>query len=154
MIIVTTEIVVNKVRPSQIFDWIMNLTPEKYRQWDPKAHVGKIKRPALLKEGDKFWFEEMIDEYKVSFKWKIIKIDKPNLFLMKAIVPFPIYLQLSFLPFNEDTKVIHELRIGFNFFGLEEIVDYFINFFIMPEKKITAIKKHATEEFQNLEKIL
>ena len=154
MLIITTEILVNKVGPSQIFDWIMYLTPEKYRQWDSTAHVGKIKRPAILKEGDKFWFEEMIDEYKVSFKWKIIKLDKPNLFLMKATIPFPIYLQLSFLPFNEDTKVIHELKIGFNFFGLEKIVDYFITFFIMPGKKIAAIKKHATEEFQNLEKIL
>lgn len=155
MIIITTEILVNNVTPSQIFDWIMYLTPEKYRQWDPRAHIGKIERPAILKTGDTFRFEEKIDQYKINFRWKIVKLDRPNFFLMKAVIPFPIYLQLSFLPFNRgDTKVLHELRVGFHFPGIEKIVDYVINFFIMPRKKIDAIQKHATEEFRNLEKIL
>ncbi len=154
MIKITTEIIVPNTSPSQIFDWIMNLTPEKYRQWDPKAHVGKIKRPSVLKVGDKFWFEEVIDNYKISFRWIIKVLNRPNLFLMKASIPFPVYLQLSFLPLNKDSKVIHELRIGFNFFGLEKIVDFFITLFIMPGKKISAIRRHATEEFKNLEEIL
>lgn len=154
MIKITTEIIVKKISSAQIFDWIMHLTPEKYRQWDPNAHVGKIKRPAVLKVGDKVWFEEIIDEYKVSFNWKIKILDNPNLLLMKATIPFPVYLQLSFIPVDSDTKVIHEIRIGFRFLGLEKIIDWFIALFIMPPKKISAIKRHAIEEFKNLEQIL
>lgn len=154
MIIITTEILVQHISPEQIFDWIANLTPEKYRQWDPKAHVGKIERPAVLNVGDKIRFEEFIEKYRINFRWKIMVLNRPNLFLMKALIPFPVYLQLSFLPINKDSKVIHELRIGFNFLRLEKIIDFFIRLFIMPEKKISAIKRHATEEFKNLEKIL
>lgn len=154
MIKITTEIIVKKIRPSQIFDWIMYLTPEKYRQWDPKAHVGRIKRPAVLKVGDEIWFEEIIDEYKVNFRWKVKILDRPNLLLMKATIPFPVYLQLSFLPLDNDTKVIHEIRIGFNLLRTEKIIDWFITLFVMPKKKIAAIRKHAVEEFKNLEKIL
>jgi hypothetical protein len=154
MIKITTEIIVKKVSPAQVFDWIMYLTPEKYRQWDPKAHVGKIERPAVLKVGDKVWFEEVIDEYKISFKWIIKILDRPNLLLMKTKTPFPVFLQLSFLPLKNDAKVIHEIRIGFRFFGLEKIIDWFISAFIMPEQKIDAVRRHAIEEFKNLEKIL
>ncbi len=107
-----------------------------------------------MKVGDKVWFEEIIDEYKVSFNWKIKILDNPNLLLMKATIPFPVYLQLSFIPVDSDTKVIHEIRIGFRFLGLEKIIDWFIALFIMPPKKISAIKRHAIEEFKNLEQIL
>ena len=154
MIKITTEILIQNTSPEQIFDWIVHLTPEKYRQWDPKAHVGRIERPAVLNVGDEFWFEEYIDKYKISFRWKVKALNRPNLFLMKAKFPFPVNLRLSFLPMNKDTQVIHDLRIGFIFLGLEKIIDFFIQIFIMPEKKISAIKLHAIEEFKNLEKIL
>jgi hypothetical protein len=156
MIIITTPIIVNNVQPVQIYDWIVHLTPEKYRQWDPIAHIGKIKRPTILNEGDSVFFEEKIECYKINLTWKIIKLNKPDEILMKAVIPFPVYLQLKFLSdkSKNNTEVIHELTIGFRFPGLEKIVDLFISTFIMHRKKIAAIKRHAINEFKNLENIL
>jgi hypothetical protein len=156
MIIITTPITVNNVQPVQIYDWIVHLTPEKYRQWDPIAHVGKIIRPTVLNEGDTVFFEEIIECYKINLTWKLISLNKPDCILMKVLAPFPVYLQLKFMSdiSKNNTEVIHELRIGFRFLGLEKIVDFFISTFIMHRKKITAIKRHAINEFKNLETIL
>ena len=140
MITITTEIIVEEISNTQIFDWILYLTPEKYRQWDPIAHGGKIERPDVLKVGDKIRFEEIIDGYKVNFRWVIKILDRPNLLLMKAKIPYPVFLQISFFPLNSSSKVIHEIRIGFRFFGLEKIVDWFITCLIMPQKKLMQLE--------------
>jgi hypothetical protein len=156
VLIITTPIKVNRIQPIQIYDWIANLTQEKYQQWDPVAHTGIIKRPVVLNEGDCIYFEEFVEGYKINFEWKIIILDKPNRIRMKANIPYPVYLNLSFLSSKDfkGTEVIHQLEIGFNYFRLETIIDLFVGKFIMHDKKIAAIKKHAVNEFTNLEKIL
>jgi len=153
MIKITTRIIVEGKKPSQIYNWIFYLTPEQYHQWHPNAHI-VCERPVNLKVEDTIWFEEVLNGFKISYKWKIIELKTDNSILMKAKFFYPIYLQLSFLPFNKDTEVIHELRIGFSFKGLEKIFDWFVKRFILTPKKVDAIKRHAIEEFKNLENVL
>jgi hypothetical protein len=73
---------------------------------------------------------------------------------MKAKSPYPIYLQLSFLPAKGGTEVVHELRTGFKFIGLEKLFDWVMSKTKLTPERIKAVKQHATEEFKNLEKIL
>uniref|UniRef100_A0A7V0Z811 Uncharacterized protein n=1 Tax=candidate division WOR-3 bacterium TaxID=2052148 RepID=A0A7V0Z811_UNCW3 len=83
-----------------------------------------------------------------------MELKTDNSILMKANFFYPIYLSLSFSPLNKDTEVIHELKIGFVYHGLEKIFDWLVRKLAVPPKKIEAIERHATEEFKNLENIL
>lgn len=153
MIEIITKIIVKGKSPQQIFDWINNLNQERYIQWHPAAHIS-CERPAKLKVGDTIWFKEILNGFKISYKWKIIELKADHSLLMKARFFCPIYLQLLFLPHNGDTEVIHNLKIGFSFKGLGRIFDWFVRKFILTKRKTEAIKQHATEEFKNLEKII
>ena len=159
MIKIITKILVKGKKPSQIYDWMIQLNPERAHKWHP-AHVGRThtrdhkETNDILKVGDTVQFEEQIGDLKIDYKWEIKRLEEPNLFAMKAKSPYPIYLQLSFLPTKGGTEVVHELRTGFKFIGLEKLFDWVMSKTKLTPERIKAIKQHTTEEFKNLEKIL
>ena len=159
MIKIITKILVKGKKPSQIYDWMIQLNPERAHQWHP-AHVGGTHTRGhketndILEVGDTVQFEEQIGGLKIDYKWEIKRLEKPNLFAMKAKSPYPIFLQLSLLPTKGETEVVHELRTGFRFIGLEKLFDWVMSKTKLTPEKTKAIKQHVTEEFKNLEKIL
>ena len=156
MIIITTSVTVRDVPPAGIFDWIACLTQERYREWDPVAHTGRIRRPVILHEGDTVFFEEIIEGYRVALSWKVERLNRPGTIQMKARIPVPLRLHLSFCPGKRvgDTEVIHQLRIGFDLPVLGGIMDWLAGKTVMRDRKVAAIKRHAVHEFGNLENIL
>lgn len=155
MIKVTTETIVKGKSPSQIYNWIIHLTPPQFRQWHPKNHLD-YKAPIPLKTQDTIWLKERIPGFgrlKTSNEWGVIKLEAPRSILIKT-KSYPDYMELTFLPLNEDTKVIFELRVTFIFKRLEKIFDWFVNKFILTPKRIESIKQHIVEEYKNLEYIL
>lgn len=159
MIKIITKILVKGKEPSQIYDFMIHLNLERAHQWHP-VHVGGThtrdhkETKDILKVGDTVQFEEQIGDLKINYKWEIKRLEEPNLFAMKAKSPYPIYLQLSFLPAKGGTEVVHELGTGFKFIGLEKLFDWVMSKTKLTPKRIKAIKQHATEEFKNLENIL
>lgn len=147
MVNIATKIIVRGKSPPQIYNWLISLTPDKYHQWHPKTHIN------FYRSGDTIWFEEILDGLKVNYRWKLIELEEHESILMKAKF-YPIYLQLWLSPINRDTEVIHEFRVGFSFWRLEKIFDWFVRRFILTPRKIEAVKRHAIEEFKNLENIL
>jgi hypothetical protein len=155
MIKVTTETIVKGKSPSQIYNWIIHLTPEQFRQWHPKNHL-YYEAPIPLKTGDTIWLKERLPGFgrlKVNNKWEIIRLESPSSILMK-MKSYPDYMELTFLPLNGDTKVIFEVRVTFIFKRLEKIFDWFVNKFILTPKRINSIKQHIVEEYKNLDHIL
>lgn len=155
MLEIITKIIIKGKSPQQIFDWMLNLNQERYLEWHPTAH----KSYRRIKETENFvgsiiYFEETLGDFRVNYKWEVVDLKTDNLILMKAKIFYPVYLSLSFLATNKDTEVIHQLRIGFSFKGLEKIFDWFVRKFIFTEKKIGALERHAMEEFKNLENII
>jgi hypothetical protein len=74
--------------------------------------------------------------------------------LIRGKTFYPARLLLTAQKIGEDTELTHEIQVGFSFYGLEKIFDWFVRKFIFTEKKIKAIHRHATEEFKNLENII
>jgi len=159
MIQITTRIIIKGKSPQEIFDWIRNLNQERYLQWHPTAH----KNFKLIKEtenliGSIIYFDEIFEGIRIKKKWEFVEVER-NLPIsfegkMKAKTFYPIYLHLSGKKVNSDTEIIHILRIGFSFKGLEKIFDWFVKKIIFTERKIKAVERHATEEFKNLENII
>jgi len=156
MIQITTDIIIKGKSPMQIFDWLSNLNQERYVQWHPNAHKDfKWIRKTKDFVGSIIYFNEVFDGYRVNCKWEILETKKDESNLMKAKTFYPIYLRLSVKKIiGEDTEVTHELLLGFSFYGLEKFFDWFVRKFIFTEVRREALKRHAMEEFKNLEKII
>lgn len=152
MITIVTKIFVNKKTPEQIYNWLLNLDYERYIQWHPTAHKD-FKRIYINKNitGSIFYFDEFIGKLRVNYKWEIIKTKQNKLIFTKAKSVFPIYLLISLDNMFGGTEVTHDLRIGFKFIGIANLVDLFANSFILTFREKQAIHQHAKEEFTNLE---
>jgi len=158
MMKITTPVLVKGKKPAQLYDYMIHMNAERAKKWHSAhargTHWHKHKESTdILKVGDVVQFEEEISDLKINYKWTIKRLERPKLFLMKVKFPYPIYLQLSFLPTNGGTEVTHELRIGFKFLGLQNLFDWVMSKTRFTPQRIKAIKQHAREEFKNLEKL-
>lgn len=139
---------------SKIYDWLLNLDNERYLKWH-SAHKSftRIKETENF-VGSIFHFDEVINGFRINFKWEIVEIKPDEFIKLKAKIFFPIYILLSMKNVNGDTVIIHQLNVGFSFMGLEKIFDWLVSHFILTQKKVKALDRHATEEFKNLENLI
>ena len=152
-----TKIIIRGKSPAQISDFLINLDQESYVRWHPAHQIYRYLKKTENGVGSIVRIEELLEGFKIGYTSEILEIKKSEskvTALVKGKTFYPIYLRLSAEKIGGDTEVTHELRVGFSFHGLEKVFDWFIRRFIFTERKIKAIKRHATEEFKNLENII
>ncbi|MCL0051041.1 hypothetical protein M1N22_04375 [Dehalococcoidia bacterium] len=158
MIKIVTKIMIRGKSPAQIADFLINLDQESYVRWHPAHQVYRYLKKTENGVGSIIRIEELLEDgVKIGYTSEVLEIKKSEskvTSLVKAKTLYPVRLFLSAEKIGEDTEVTHELRVGFSFYGLEKIFDWFVRKFIFTERKIKAIHRHATEEFKNLENII
>jgi len=154
LIDVYKHIVVKNRSPEQIYNWVTNLTPEKFRQWSPGVHLDAKLKVSELKIGDSVCYEVLLDGAKKQLSWEIMDLQEKVKIVSKLKGLYPVCVHLSFIPAGGDTEVVYNLKVGFTFFGVERLVDCFVSSFILTGKKIEAIKLHEEVKFKNLENII
>lgn len=155
MMTFTTTVEVAGKTPEQIYDWILNLDNEKYKQWHPGHKEWKTIKRTSNEIGSIVYLDERFDHIRLKFTGEVIeaKLNSFLLYKLKSPIPIPGYLSLSFKPTKTGTKVIHEVGVGYEgLFG--KIVDWFLRKFYLTRSFEKALEKHANEEFKNLEKLL
>lgn len=145
-----TEITVHNKSPKEIYDFMFTLTQEKYELWHPEHKEFKVIKSTTDTIGSVFYFNEIINGYKIDFKWEVIEIEKDKRILMKAKYFIPITLELTLKEENKNTVVKHHLKIGYNGkrAGISERI---IRKYYFTDKVIKDLDRHAKEEFSNLE---
>lgn len=154
MIKIVTRIVVNGKSSLQISRWLRTLNRDRYLQWHQDHKDYKRVKITRSFVGSVIYFEEVIEGFRIKFRWEVIELRKNELLVMKACFFYPIYLQLSMKEINGNTEISHELRIGFVFHRFEKIFDGLIRLFVFTNKRAKALDRHATEEFRNLEQLI
>ena len=158
MIQIITKIMIRGKSPAQIADFLINLDQESYVRMHPAHQVYRYLKKTENGVGSIFRLEELLEgDIKIGYTVEILEIKKSEskaTILVKAKTLYPARLLLSAEKIGEDTKFTHEVQMGFTFHGLEKVFDWFVRKFIVTERKIKAIHRHATEEFKNLENII
>ncbi len=149
-----TKIKINGKSSLQISNWFRTLNRERYLQWHPDHKDYKLIKTTPAFVGSIIYFDEIIKGFRINFKWEVIELRGNEMMLLKAIFFYPVYLQIFMKEINQDTKVSHELRIGFEFKGFEKVFDTMISLFIFTNKRAKALDHHAIEEFGNLELLI
>lgn len=139
-------IIVHSKSPKQIYDFMFSLTQEKYLQWHPEHKEFKIVKVTPDTIGSIFYFDEVIDGFKVDFNWKVIAIESDKKILMKTSkYGVTIIFELLLKEEGGNTQVTHNLKIG------NRLTKGIVKKFFFTEKVIKDIDRHAKEEFTNLE---
>jgi hypothetical protein len=152
-IFATTEILVNGISPGKIFEFMLNLDKQKFIQWHPADHVDfKIVKQSPEIKGNVFYFNELIGgKYKIAHTWEIRDFKRDEMLLMKATIAIPVFLKLNFTKENNNTRIVHQLQMGFK--GLT-FLNKLIAAFAFSGNRQEVSDRHAFEEFKNLEVLL
>ncbi len=154
MIKINAQVVVNQKSCSEIYDWLLNITPDKFRLWLPNSHLNTSNRSSELKVGETIWYELMLNGKKTRLVWQAIKLDKDRCISLKLKRIYPVYMRLTFAPVDNGTNVTYELMVGFVFYGFEKLFDWVASRFVITESRAEIIKQHERNKIKNLENII
>ncbi|MFM2268668.1 MAG: hypothetical protein RL757_2109 [Bacteroidota bacterium] len=149
-----TKIEVLGKKPQQIYDFMFSLDKAKYIAWHPTEHKDfKIIKQTKDTLGSVFFFSEKMDKLKVKYNWEVVQLVQNHKIVMKAQYFIPLYLSLTFDETPNGTLVTHELSIGFKK-KITGLTDWFISTFVFGKNKQQSNRRHANEEFKNLENLI
>jgi hypothetical protein len=141
-------------KPKSIWDWMLTMTNEKYRLWHRDHRAYAVLRPSESLLGMRVWFDEFLEgEFRISLSWEIVEVEPLKRVVFKALIPYPVCLELSLAQRSEQTLITHTLTIGKpSWYG--RLLDRVINRFIFTERKRMILQRHAQEEMKNLEHLV
>jgi hypothetical protein len=149
-----TKIEVLGKKPSQIYDFMLDLNREKYIAWHPTEHIDyRVVKETRDIIGSICFYHEKMDNLRVKYYWEVTELTKNQLIVMKAKHIISVYLILKLDETTQGTLVTHNLQIGYKN-GISNLVDWVVRNFIFTKNKRNSLERHANEEFKNLEKII
>ena len=145
-IVCITEIIVHGISPKQIYDFMFSLTNEKYLQWHREHKEFKVIKETKDTIGSVFYFNEVINDFKIDYDWKVVSVERNKKIIMKASkYLIPIYLEITLKEEGNNTQVKHHLKTG------NCVTYWIIKKYFFTEERSRDLDRHVKEEFTNLE---
>ena len=155
----TSRITVKGVSPDQIYQFVLNLDDERYRQWHPGHHLEfrTVHRPNGETVGTVYYFKERFEDGRVlATQVKVLQAVPGERLVQRSISPwwkrFDIIIGLQSIP--EGTLVTHQIVAGSDLPFVGRLFNLILRRLFLNESNIKAIHNHANEEFTNLERLL
>jgi uncharacterized protein YndB with AHSA1/START domain len=155
----TSRIGVKGVSPEQVYQFMINLDDERYRQWHPEHHLEwkVLHRPKDETVGSVYYFKERFEDGQVlGARIKVVEAIPGQRLVQRSVSPWwkSFDIVTSFESTPEGTLVTHQIVAGSDL----PLVGRFFNLILiplfLPQRHIQAIHNHANEEFTNLERLL
>lgn len=154
MITVSTDVLIKKKSPKEIYHYFLYLNKKKYIAMAPDAHKDfKVIKPVETVKGSIYFFHEIIGNLNLHHSWIVTQAKENEYIFQKAQFIYPVVIEIYLKKIPGGTKLIQNILIGFSFFGIEKIVDWFARIFILNNRQIALLHAHTNEEFSSLEKI-
>jgi uncharacterized protein YndB with AHSA1/START domain len=155
----TSRIKVKGVSPDQVYQFMISLDDERYRQWHPEHHLQwkVVHRPKDETVGSIYYFRERFEDGEVlGAKIKVVEAIPGERLVQRSISPwwksFDIITGLESI--REGTLVTHQIVAGSDFPLLGRLFNLILIPLFLKESHRQAIHNHANEEFTNLERLL
>lgn len=148
------EVSVVGVQPEQVWQWVVSMTDVKYREWHRNHRSYALLRSKDDLVGMRFHFDEVLEgKFRINLSWEIVEIEAPRRVVFRALILYPVRLELALDPTSEGTWVRHVLRIGGGS-PLYRLIDPLILRLIFTAERRALLDRHAREEFKNLERLI
>lgn len=114
---ITSYVDVGGVTPHQVYDFLVNLNDERYRQWHPKHHkeFRVLYHPEDTIVGAVYYFREKLEDgHIIDSKVKVIEAIPDKYLAEKSLSPWwaPYTLHTNLEQASNGTKVIQKLILG------------------------------------------
>jgi uncharacterized protein YndB with AHSA1/START domain len=154
-----SSIQVKGISPDQIYQFLIDLDDERYRQWHPGHHLQwrVVHQPKDETVGSVYYFKERFEDGQVlGGQLKVIEATPGERLVQRSISPwwkpFDIITGLQSIP--EGTLVTHQIVAGSDLPLLGRLFNLIMRRLFLKERNIEAVHHHANEEFTNLERLL
>lgn len=155
MITMVTTIDIRGKTPEAVYDWIVTLTNERYRQWHPAHREWRTVKGRPDEVGSIVFFDEQFEGFRVRHYGEVVAAVPNRLlrFRLKRFVALPVRLALRFEPTEAGTVVTHALTAGYDSaFG--RMLDWSLRKTFLTPAFEAALDRHAREEFRNLGRVI
>lgn len=154
MIIHRVSVLVHNVTPRDIWQWMAEMDEQRYLSWHPDhrryAVLERSKRSNGL-VGMKVFFDEVIDgDVRIASSWEVVMADEPRCIIFRALIPYPVRLELRLVEVTDGTMVTHLVLIGFKSW-FASVFDLPILVTVFSKRRRELLERHVHEEFGNLE---
>ena len=153
MITHTVKLTVPNATAKQFFDFMINPSDQRYREWWPGEHL----RFHIIKKGRKNHVGDLVfmDEYlgkdrRLTFHAVVVAASNSRKIvwqMKKAMLKLPAFVLFELKDTEEGVNLKHELRIGYP--GLGKLIDPFIRLYFNKSYQ-KALKKHCEIEWYKL----
>jgi uncharacterized protein YndB with AHSA1/START domain len=155
----TSRMKVKGVSPEQVYQFMISLDDERYRQWHPEHHLQwkVVHRPKDETVGSIYYFKERFEDGQVlGAKIKVVEAIPGQRLVQRSISPWwkPFDIITGFESTPEGTLVTHQIVAGSDLPLLGRLFNRILIPLFLKERHIQAIHNHANEEFTNLERLL
>ena len=154
MISIQSRICVDDIKASEIIDFLLDCTDQKYQQWWPGTHLALHtieRRPNNV--GNIIYMDEFIGKRRIRSVGIVTEIepDKKIVWQFKKIVRLPIWLCLELQDTSQGVAITHTIRAGFKspFTLLDPIFRIYLS-----EEFGRVIDEHVKTEFPKLRDLL
>ena len=155
----TSRITVKGVSPDQVYQFLLSLDNDRYRQWHPGHHLQfrVVHQPKDETVGSVYYFKERFEDGRVlATQIKVLQAVPGQRLVQRSISPwwkrFDIITGLQSIP--EGTLVTHQIVAGSGLPFLGRLFNLMARRLFLKESNLKAIHNHANEEFTNLERLL
>lgn len=155
----TSRITVKGVSPDQIYQFLLSLDNDRYRQWHPRHHLQfrVVHQPEDATVGSVYYFKERFEDGReLGAQLEVVEAVPGERLVQRSVSPwwkpFDIIIGLQSIP--EGTLVTHQIVAGSDLPFLGTLFNLIMRRLFLKESNIKAIHNHANEEFTNLERLL
>jgi uncharacterized protein YndB with AHSA1/START domain len=155
----TTRIKVKGVSPEQVYQFMISLDDERYRQWHPEHHLQwkVLHRPKDATVGSVYYFKERFEDGQLlGARIKVVEAIPGRRLVQRSVSPWwkSFDIVTGFESTAEGTLVTHQIVAGSDLPLLGRLFNLILIPLFLPQRHIRAIHNHANEEFTNLERLL
>lgn len=154
MITLQTNVKVEGISGSDVFNFMLHCTDDAYQNWWPGVHLAfHTKRRFPNNIGNLVFFDEYVGKRHLSFEGVVVKNDPGRLIVwqLKKGLRLPAWLVLKFEDRGEGVLITHTLEAGFRKVG--KLIDPLLRLYFSKEFE-NDLQEHAQIEFTRLAEIL
>jgi hypothetical protein len=127
------------------------MNDQKYRSWHPDHRRYVVLKPSADLVGKQIFFEEVLgSEFRIALTWEIVKVDEPRCVIFRALIPYPVSLELHLSENTNGTAVTHWVLIGYKRW-FSPALDLLISATVFSRRRCKLLERYVYEEFSNLE---
>lgn len=154
-----SRIQVKGVSRDHIYQFLIDLDDERYRQWHPEHHLQfrVLHQPKDQTVGSIYYFKERFEDGQVlEGQIKVVEAIPGERLVQRSISPWwkPYDIIIGFQSSPDGTLVTHQIVAGSDLPFLGRLFNLMMKRLFLKERNIEAIHHHANEEFANLERLL